>query len=102
MTDTTKVSVPTANTLSQAFKLSIQTGRPIESYFYIDSCKGQVCICANDTAKIIYKNQDEHTSPIGNIYKVDNEYLIVTDNTIYIISSGTKVTKMPDNISFDD
>jgi hypothetical protein len=93
-----KISVPSANTLSQAFKLSIQIGLPIESYFYIDSCREKVYICANDTDKIIYKNSEEHTSPISNIYKVENDYLIVTDNTIYIISSNTKVTKMPANV----
>ena len=93
-----KISVPSVNTLNQAFKLSIQIGKPIESYFYIDSCKNNISICANDTDKIIYKNQEEHTSPISNIYKVENEYLIVTDNTIYIISSDTKVAKMPENL----
>jgi|SaaInlStandDraft_2_1057019.scaffolds.fasta_scaffold485827_1 hypothetical protein len=97
MTDT-KITVPSANTLSQAFKLSIQVGLPIESYFYIDSCRGKIYICANETDKIIYKNNDEHTSPISNIYKVEKDYLIVTENTIYILSSDTKVTKMPDNL----
>ena len=36
--------------------------------------------------KIIFKNDDEHTSPIQNTYKVNDEYLVVTENTIYIIS----------------
>jgi len=92
------INVPSTNTLLQAFKLSIQISKPVESYFYIDSCKGHINICANDTDKIIYKNQEEHTSPISNIYKVENEYLIVTDNTIYIISKDTKVSKMPENL----
>lgn len=98
MSESAQISVPSANTLSQAFKLSIQISKPVESYFYIDSCKGNVSICSNDTDKIIYKNDEEHTSPISNIYKVENEYLIVTDNTIYIISKDTKVSKMPENL----
>lgn len=92
------VNVPSTNTLLQAFKLSIQISKPVESYFYVDSCKGNISICANETDKIIYKNHEEHTSPISNIYKVENEYLIVTDNTIYIISKDTKVSKMPENL----
>ena len=35
---------------------------------------------------IIYKNSEEHTSPIKNTYKIGNEYLVVTENTIYLIS----------------
>ena len=38
------------------------------------------------------------SGPISNIYKVEKDYLIVTENTIYILSSDTKVTKMPDNL----
>ena len=32
-----------------------------------------------------------HTSPIKNTYKVGNEYLVVTENTIYVISCSTRV-----------
>jgi hypothetical protein len=47
---------------------------------------------------LIYKNSEEHTSSISNIYKVNNEFLVVTENTIYIISSNTKVSKLPENL----
>ena len=56
-------------------------------YFYIDSCKGNAQIVKAEGDNIIYKNSEEHTSPIKNTYKVGNEYLIVTENTIYLISA---------------
>ena len=88
-----KIGMPGINTLNNAAKLSIKFGRPLDFYFYIDSCRGNAQIVNAEGEKIIYKNNEEHTSPIKHTYKTDNEYLIVTENTIYIISSNTSVTK---------
>jgi hypothetical protein len=92
-TNPPKIGLPSNNTLSQAAKLSIKVSKPICFYFYIDSCKGNASIVSADGDKIIYKNNEEHTSPIKNTYKVDNEYLVVTENTIYIISCNTQISK---------
>ncbi len=88
-----KISLPSNETLNQAAKLSIKVSKSICLYFYIDSCKGDAQIVTAEGDKIIYKNNEEHTSPIRHTYKVGNEYLIVTDNTIYIISCDTKISK---------
>lgn len=92
------VTMPSASSLNQAFKLSLQIEKPVETYFYADSCKGNIYICANETDKIIFKSKDEHTSPVSNIYKSEGEYIIVTENSIYIISGKTKVAKMPEGL----
>ena len=86
-----KLSIPCAETLQQACKLSIKTQKPMCFYFYVDSLKGNICIATNDDEKIIFKNNDEHTSPIQNTYKVNDEYLVVTENTIYVISAKTQI-----------
>ena len=86
-----KLSIPCAETLQQACKLSIKLQKPIDYYFYVDSLKNNICIATNEDEKIIYKNNEEHTSPIQNTYKVNNEYLVVTENTIYVISSQTQI-----------
>ena len=88
-----KISLPSANCLNQAAKLSIKISKPICFYFFVDSCRGQAQIVNADGDKIIYKNNEEHTSPIKHTYKVDNEYLVVTENTIYIVSCSTNVAK---------
>jgi hypothetical protein len=90
---TPNLNLPTAKTLNGAFKLSIAHGKPVEAYFYVDSLKGKVCIRQDGDEKIIYKDEDEYTSPLENLYKSDNEYIAVTSNTIYIISSRTEVKK---------
>lgn len=88
-----KLTIPCEKTLSQAFKLSLKLSKPICPYFYIDSCRGNANIISHEGDKIIYKNSEEHTSPIQNTYKVDNEYLVVTENTIYVISCNTQIQK---------
>ena len=94
-----QISIPCDNTLNQASKLSIKISKPICFYFYLDSCRGNINIGTTESDKIIFKNMEEHTSTISNIYKVNNEFLVVTENTIYIISAATKVTKLPDDFS---
>ena len=87
----TKVGLPSDKTMQQAVKLSIKLVKPICFYFYVDSLKGKVSIMTDGDDKIVFKNEDEHTSPITNTFKCENEYIIITENTIYIISSETKI-----------
>jgi hypothetical protein len=94
-----QITIPCDNTLNQAAKLSIKISKPVCFYFYLDSCRGNINIGTTESDKIIFKNMEEHTSTISNIYKVNNEFLVVTENTIYIISAGTKVTKLPEDFS---
>lgn len=83
--------LPTDKTLQQATKLSLKTKKPICFYFYIDSLKGKISIINDGEDRIIFKNEDEHTSPIINTYKSDQSFIVVTENTIYILSSETQV-----------
>ncbi len=86
-------NLPTAKTLNGAFRLSIVHGKPVCAYFYLDSLKGKVCIRQDGEEKIIYKDEDEYTSPLEHLYNSDNEYIAITSNTIYIISKRTQVKK---------
>ena len=83
--------LPNEKTLMQACKLSIKLKKPICFYFYLDSLRGKISIVSDGEDRIIFKNEDEHTSPILNTYKSDNCYIVVTENTIYILSSNTQV-----------
>ena len=37
--------------------------------------------------KLLVKSEDEYTSPIAKIYKIQNEYIILTENSLYIASA---------------
>jgi len=40
-----------------------------------------------DKEKLLVKSEDEYTSPISKIYKVGKEYIIMTENSIYIVDA---------------
>lgn len=83
--------LPSDKTLQQATKLALKTKKPVCFYFYLDSVKGKISIISDGEDRIIFKNEDEHTSPILNTYKSENCYIVVTENTIYILSTETLV-----------
>jgi hypothetical protein len=82
---------PTDNTLQQAFKLSLKLTKPVCTYFYIASVKGKASIETHNGEKIIFISEDECTSPIMNTFKSDNSYIVVTNNTIYLLSDKTVI-----------
>ncbi len=36
---------------------------------------------------MLVKNEEEYTSPIAKVFKVETEYIIMTENTLYCVSS---------------
>lgn len=88
-----KGTFPSTETYDRAFRLSIRDNKPIHSYFYIPSLKGKVCIKYDGEDKIIFIDDSEYSSPIVNAYKSGNELIMVTENTIYVISAKTPVNK---------
>jgi hypothetical protein len=38
-----------------------------------------------DGEKLWVKSEEEYTSPVVKIYKVETEYLVITENSIYIV-----------------
>ena len=83
--------MPSEKTMQQAFKLGLIMEKQICGYFYVDSIKGKVSIETHEGEKIIYKNENEHTSRILNTYKTDSSYIVVTENTIYILGLETVI-----------
>lgn len=87
------IEMPSDKAFVNICKLSIQHEKPIHFYFYNDSLKNQVIIRTKDNEKIIWKNEEEHSSPILKTFQCDNVFIIITENSIHIISSNTKIEK---------
>jgi hypothetical protein len=81
-------SMPSPQCLQHCCKIGIAEDKPIMFDYYTDSLEGKALIGVRDTGeKLLVKSEDEYTSPIAKIYKVETEYIIITENSIYIISS---------------
>ena len=81
--------LPASSLWPQIAKLSITEDKPIMLDYWIDSLEKKVLIgIKDDEEKLLVKNAEEYTSPITKIYKLESVYIIITENSIYIVSSS--------------
>ena len=84
------MKLPSENVLKHASKLAISDDKPILLDYWSDSCGEGACVLigvkANDE-KLLVRSGEEYTSPINKIFKVCEEYIVITENSIYIVST---------------
>uniref|UniRef100_A0A6C0JBR6 Uncharacterized protein n=1 Tax=viral metagenome TaxID=1070528 RepID=A0A6C0JBR6_9ZZZZ len=84
----TNYRLPTGTTLQHCAKLAVVEDKPIMFDYWTDSCDKKVLIGVRDGGeKLLVKSEEEYTSPVSKIYKVESEYIIITENSIYIVSA---------------
>lgn len=84
----TTYKLPSDNTMKHLAKLAIVQDKPIMFDYWTSSCDKEVIIGIRETGeKLLVKSEEEYTSPINKIFKVESEYIIITENSIYVVSS---------------
>lgn len=88
--------VPSPAVLVQAAKIAIQQDKPIQLDYYIETATGKACIGedADTKEKVLIKNVEEYTSLIQKVFKVGDDYIIMTENTLYIVSGKVQKKKL--------
>jgi hypothetical protein len=87
--------LPSDTTLKHAVKLSIVDDKPILMDYWTDSLDQKAVIGGRDNGeKLLVKNQDEYTSTIQKFYKSGEEYIVMTENSIYLVSAGIQKRKI--------
>ncbi len=85
----TEYQLPPTSIWTHIAKLSISEDKPIMCDYWIDSLNKEVFIgVKSDDEKLLVKNAEEYTSPISKIYKIDDVFIICTENSIYIVSAS--------------
>jgi hypothetical protein len=79
---------PGAQLLAQAAKLAVQQDKPIQLDYYVDTYNQKAFMGEDQDTKekMLVKSNDEFTSLIQKVYKVAEDYIIVTENSIYLVS----------------
>lgn len=78
--------LPENTTLQHATKLAIVEDKPIMLDYWTNSLDKTVLIGVKDNKeKLLVKSEEEYTSPIAKIFKVGKEYIVMTENSIYIV-----------------
>ena len=78
--------LPDNETMKYAFKFAIVNDKPIMLDYWTASLEKSAIIGVRSNGdKLLVKSKEEYTSSIANIYKVKTEYIVVTENSIYIV-----------------
>jgi len=82
--------------MAQAAKIAIEQDRPIYLDYYNDSLEKKCCIGVQESSKFLIKSDTEYTSPISSIMRLKEEkvYIVVTENSLYIVSADIPVKKI--------
>jgi len=90
-TETTQQSqyrLPTDVTLKHCAKLAIVEDKPILLDYWSSSLDKKALVGVKESGeKLLVKSEEEYTSPIKKFYKSANEYIIITENSIYVVCS---------------
>jgi hypothetical protein len=87
--------IPSDATLKHMVKYSILEDKPILFDYWTSSLDKTSFIGVKaDNEKLLVKSEDEYTSPIAKFFKSGDEYIIVTENSIYIVCSKTLTKKI--------
>ena len=91
--------LPASTTLIQAARLAIKEDKAIQMDYYVDTANTRAFIGEDgDTKeKVLVKSKEEFTSLVQKLYKVGDDLLIVTENSIYVMSG--KVQKRRVNLA---
>jgi hypothetical protein len=87
--------LPSDTTLKHASKISIVEDKPIMLDYWTFSLDKKALVGARDNGeKLLVKSEDEYTSIIQKFYKSGTEYIIITENSIYIVASDIPTRKI--------
>ena len=81
--------LPESATLNHACKLAIVEDKPILMDYWTASIDKTALIGVKpDNEKMLVKSIEEYTSPIAKIMKIGKEYIVMTENSIYIVDAA--------------
>jgi hypothetical protein len=87
--------LPSDVTLKHAAKLSIVEDKPIVLDYWTASLDKKALIGAKDSGeKLLVKSEDEYTSNIVKFYKSGSEYIVITENSVYLVSNEIPTRKI--------
>ena len=87
--------LPSNTCMQHASKLAIVEDRPIMLDYWTQSIEKKVIIGVKENGEqLLVKSEEEYTSPIGKIFKIESEYIILTENSLYIVSSDIQSNRI--------
>jgi len=90
---------PNPSALLQAAKLAMAQDKPIQLDYYAETASGKAFMGedAETKEKMLVKSAEEFTSLIQKVYKVAEDYIIMTENSIYLVSGRVQKRRIQAN-----
>ena len=80
---------PSDLVMKHLVKLSLEHDKPIMLDYWKKSLTKEVIIGVRESGeKMLVKNEEEYTSPIGKVFKVETDYIIMTENSLYCVCAS--------------
>lgn len=93
--NSTSHKIPDMVALKSAIDIAIAEDKPIMMDYWIFSIEKKAFIGVKSNGdRLLVKNEEEYTSPISKIFKSANEYVIKTENSIYIVDVNIPIKKI--------
>ena len=87
--------LPSDVSLKHVAKLALVEDKPIMLDYWTASLDKKALVGVKDNGdKLLVKSEDEYTSTISKFYKSGTEYIIITENSIYLVSSEIPTRKI--------
>ena len=94
-TNNANYRLPCDITLQNTAKLAIIEDKPIMLDYWTASLDKKVIIGVRENKeKLLVKSAEEYTSPITKLYKSNTEYIIITENSCYIVDASIASRKI--------
>lgn len=93
---TSSTPLPSNQTLLQAAKLAIEQDRAIMLDYYVQTGNGTAFLGEDPDTKerILVKSKEEFTSLVKKLYKVGDDFIILTENSLYVVSGKIQKRKV--------
>jgi hypothetical protein len=89
------MALPSASVLLRASQVAIEQDKPIYLDYFRDSVEKKCCIGVQpDNTKFLVKSDTEYTSTIQSVFKCETCYIVMTENSLYVVSTEIPIKKI--------
>lgn len=96
--------LPSPQCMIQAARIAIQQDKPIQMDYYVDTASQKAFMGEDEQTKerMLVKSNDEFTSLVQHTYKVGDDYIMVTENSVYVVSAKIQKRRVQASLLRDD
>jgi hypothetical protein len=86
-----EAALPGEKTLKHAARIAMDQDKPIMLDYYNETREGKAFMGEDPKTKekMLVRSEEEYTSLIQKIFKVGDDFIAVTENSVYIIAGNT-------------